>query len=169
MTERLHFHFSLSCIGEGNGNPFQCSCLEKPRDRGAWWAAIYGVAQSRTQLKWLSSSSSRPWIFSGRTDAEAEAPIFWPPDEKGWLIGKDPDAWKDWGQDGKGAIEDETVGRHPWFNGHETEQILGGGEGQGSLGTEVYGVAKGQTWQQLNNRALNINIGSQSKEEKCWL
>ena len=57
-TERLHFHFSLSCLGEGNGNPLQCSCLENPRDAGAWWAAIYGVAQSRTRLKWLSNSSS---------------------------------------------------------------------------------------------------------------
>ena len=57
-TERLHFHFSLSCIGEGNGNPLQCSCLEIPRDRGAWWAAVYGVAQSQTQLKRFSSSSS---------------------------------------------------------------------------------------------------------------
>ena len=56
-TEQLHFHFSLSCIGEGNGNPLQCSCLENPRDGGAWWATIYGVAQSRTQLKRLSSSS----------------------------------------------------------------------------------------------------------------
>ena len=51
MTERLHFHFSLSCIGEGNGNPLQCSCLEKPRDGGAWWAAVYGVTESRTRLK----------------------------------------------------------------------------------------------------------------------
>ena len=58
-TERLHFHFSLSCIGEGNGNPLQCSCLESPRDGGAWWAAVYGVAQSQTRLKLLSSSSSR--------------------------------------------------------------------------------------------------------------
>jgi len=58
MTERLHFHFSLSCIGEGNGNPLQCSCLENPRDGGAWWAAVYGVAQSRIRLKLLSSSSS---------------------------------------------------------------------------------------------------------------
>jgi len=58
MTERLHFHFSLSCIGEGNGNPLQYSGLENPRDWGAWWAAIYGVAQSRTWLKWLSSSGS---------------------------------------------------------------------------------------------------------------
>ena len=59
MTERLHFHFSLSCIGEGNGNPLQCSCLENPRNRGAWWAAVYGVAQSPTWLKRLSSSSRR--------------------------------------------------------------------------------------------------------------
>ena len=58
MNERLHFHFSLSCIGEGNGNPLQRSCLENPRDGGAWWAAVYGVAQSRTRLKRLSSSSS---------------------------------------------------------------------------------------------------------------
>ena len=57
-TERLYFHFSLPCIGEGNVNPLQCSCLENPRDRGAWWAAVHGVAQSRTQLKRLSSSSS---------------------------------------------------------------------------------------------------------------
>ena len=56
-TERLHFHFSLSCIGEGNGNPLQCSCLENPRDGEAWWADISGVAQSRTRLKRLSSSS----------------------------------------------------------------------------------------------------------------
>ena len=58
-TERLHFHFSLSCIGEGNGSPLQCSCLENPRDGGAWWAAVYGVAQRQTRLKRLSSSSSR--------------------------------------------------------------------------------------------------------------
>ena len=57
-TERLYFHFSLSCIGEGNGTPFQCSCLENPRDGGAWWAAVYGVTQSWTRLKRLSSSSS---------------------------------------------------------------------------------------------------------------
>ena len=56
-TEWLHFHFSLSCTGEENGNPLQCSCLENPRDRGTWWAAVYGVAQSQTRLKRLSSSS----------------------------------------------------------------------------------------------------------------
>jgi len=64
-TERLHFHFSLSCIGEGNGNPLQCSCLENPRDGRAWRAAVYGVAQSRTRLNRLSSSSnSREKLFT---------------------------------------------------------------------------------------------------------
>ena len=58
-AERLPFHFSLSCIGERHGNPHQCSCLESPRDRRAWWAAVYGVSQSRTRLKRLSSSSSK--------------------------------------------------------------------------------------------------------------
>ena len=58
-TEQLHFHFSLSCIREGNGNPLQCFCLENPKDGGAWWAAVHGVAQSRTWLKQLSSSSTR--------------------------------------------------------------------------------------------------------------
>ena len=59
MTERLHFHFSVSCIGEGNGNPLQCSCLENPRDGGVWWAAVHGITQSQTRLTRLSSSSSK--------------------------------------------------------------------------------------------------------------
>ena len=63
-TERLHFDFLLSCIGEGNGNPLQCSYLENPRDRGAWWATVYGVAQSWTWLKQLSSSSSSIRLFT---------------------------------------------------------------------------------------------------------
>ena len=70
-TERLHFHFSLSCIGEGNGNPLQCSCLENPRDGGAWRAAVYGVAQSRTRLKRLSSSSRS---HQGHLDLEPFSP-----------------------------------------------------------------------------------------------
>ena len=65
MTERLHFHFSLSCIGEGNGNPLQHSFLENPRDGGAWWTAIYRVTQSRTRLKQLSSSSSSRMTYLG--------------------------------------------------------------------------------------------------------
>ena len=70
-TEQLHFHFSLSCIGEGNGNPLQCSCLENPRDKGAWWAAIYEVAQSRTWLKQLSSKAiyGASWWLKGKESA----------------------------------------------------------------------------------------------------
>ena len=71
MTERLHFHFSFSCIGEGNGNPLQCSCLENPRDGGACWAAVYGVAQSQTRLQRLSSNSSEAEI-----DVFLEFPCF---------------------------------------------------------------------------------------------
>ena len=70
-TERLHFHFSLSCTGEGNGNPLQCSCLQNPRDGEVWWAAVYGVAQSRTQLKWLSSSSRNPSCQKGTNEVKA--------------------------------------------------------------------------------------------------
>ena len=80
ITEWLHFHFSLSCIGEGNGNPLQCSCLENPRDGEAWWAAVYGVAQSQTRLKQLSSSSSihiytrtSVMVFSGYTPRSESA------------------------------------------------------------------------------------------------
>ena len=76
VTERLHFYFSLSCIGEGNGNPLQRSCLENPRDGGAWWAAVYGVTQSRTQLKRLSSSSMLPPGFSSFFSSILCAP--WP-------------------------------------------------------------------------------------------
>ena len=79
MTERLHFDFSLSCTGEGNGNPLQCSCLQNPRDGGPWWAAIYGVAQSRTRLKRLSSSSSShhlQWFWSPRKETQSLFPLF---------------------------------------------------------------------------------------------
>ena len=77
-TERLHFHFSVSCIGEGNGNPLQCFCLENPRDRGAWWAAVYGVTQSRTRLKWLSNSNChRSWSL--RINYVPQLSAFQPP------------------------------------------------------------------------------------------
>ena len=75
-TERPHFHFSLSCIGEGNGNPLQCSCRENPRDSGAWWAAVSGVAQIRTQLKRLSSSSSSSYDNASVNEYEYVIP-YW--------------------------------------------------------------------------------------------
>ena len=77
-TEWLHFHFSLSCIGEGNGNPLQCSCLENPTDGGAWWAAVSGVAQSRTWLKWLSSTLFSVFFFLHPNSVSSE--FFFPMD-----------------------------------------------------------------------------------------
>jgi len=76
---------------------------------------------------------TQPWIFTGRTDAEAEAPKLWPPDSKNWLLWKDPDAGKDGKQEEKGTTEEEMIGRHHWPDGHESEQTLGDSEGQGSL------------------------------------
>ena len=84
------------------------------------------------EIKSVNLKGNQPQIFIGRTDAEAEVPILWPPDAKNWFIGKDPDAGKDWGQD-KGATEDEMVGWHHQLNGHESEQAAGDSEGQGIL------------------------------------
>ena len=175
-------------IGEGNGNPLQYSCLENPRDRGAWWTAIYGFTQSQTWLMQLSRSrqhikkqrhyfaskglsgqgygfssshvwiwelnykenwalknwcfwtvvlektlespldckpvnpkGNQSWIFIGRTDAEAEIPVLCLPVVKNWLIGKDPDAGKDWRQEEKGTTEDKMIGWHHQLDGHEFE------------------------------------------------
>ena len=93
----------------------------------------------------VSPKGNQPWIFIGRTDAEAEAPIVWPPDVKGQLIGKDPDAGKDWGQK-KRATEDEIVGWHHQLNGHEFEQAPGDSEGQGSLACHSPWVSKSLKW-----------------------
>ena len=86
-----------------------------------------------SKIKPVNPEGNQSWIFIGRADAEAEAPIIWPPDAKSSLTGKDPDAGKDWGQEEKGMTEDETDGWHHWLNGHEFEQIQGDSEGQESL------------------------------------
>ena len=85
------------------------------------------------EIKPVNPKGNQSWIFIGRTHAEAETPILWPPNAKNWLLGKDPDAGKDWGQEEKRMTEDEMVGWHHWLDGHEFEQALGVGDGQGSL------------------------------------
>jgi len=85
------------------------------------------------EIKPVNRKGSKPWLFTGRTDAEAEAPILWPSNAKNWLTGKDPNAGKDWGQEEEGVTEDEMVEWHHRLNGHEFEQTLGDGEGQGRL------------------------------------
>ena len=102
---------------------------------------IWTVVQEKTlespldckEIKPVNPKGNKPSIFIGRTDAKAEAPILWPPDVKSQLIRKDPDAGKDWWQEEKGKTEDEMVGWHHWFSGHEFENTPGGDEGQGSL------------------------------------
>ena len=85
------------------------------------------------EIQPVNPKESQSWIFIGKTDAEAETPILWPPDAKNWLTGKDPDAGKDWRPEEKGTTEDEMVGWHHCLDGIEFEQALGVGEGQGSL------------------------------------
>ena len=85
------------------------------------------------EIKPVNPKENQPWIFSGRTDAEAEAPVIWPPNGKSQLTGKDLDAGKDWEQEEKGETENEMVGWYQWLSGHEFEQTLGDSEGQGSL------------------------------------
>ena len=102
-------------------------------------------------IKPVNHKGNRLWIFIGRTDAEAETPILWPPDMKSQHTGKDPEAGKDWGQEEKGMTEDEMVGWHHWLNGQEFEQAWGDGEGQGSLACcSPQGHKESDTTEQLN-------------------
>ena len=106
-----------------------------PKNWCFWNVVVHKILKSPLdckEVKPVNPEGNQPWIFIGRTDAEAEAPILWPPDAKTWLIGKDPDAVKHCRYE-KGTTEDEMVGWHHQLNGHEFKQALGDGEGQGSL------------------------------------
>ena len=106
----------------------------------------------RKEIKPFSPKGNQPWIFIGRTDAKAESPVLCPPDLKIWLIGKDPDAGKDWRQEEKWTIHDETFGWHHWLNEHEFEQTPRDSEGQGSLACcSSWGLKKSDMSEQLNN------------------
>ena len=104
------------------------------------------------EIQPVHSKGNKSWIFIGRTDAKAETPIFWPPDLKSWVIEKDPDAGKDWGQEEKRMTEDAMVGWHHWLNGHKSGQILGDGEGQGSFACcSPWGHRESDTTEWLNS------------------
>ena len=107
-----------------------------PKNRCFWTVVLEKILENPLDFKEIKSVNSlgnQPWLFIGRTDAEVEAPVLWPPDAKSRLTGKDPDAGKDWRQEEKAVTENEIVGWHHWLNGHEFEQALGVGDGQGSL------------------------------------
>ena len=107
-----------------------------PKNWCFWTVVLEKTLESPLSCKEIQPvhpKGNQSWIFIGRTDAEAETPILWPPDVKDWLIWKDPDAGKDWRQEEKGTTEDEIVGGHHRLDGYEFEQDPGGGEGQGGL------------------------------------
>ena len=111
------------------------------------------------EIKPGNPKGNQSWIFICRTDAEAEAPIFWPPDAKNWLSGKDPDAGNDWRQEEKGMTEDEMVGWHHQLDGHEFEQALGVGERQGNLACfSPWGRKESDTTERLNWTDVSLNI-----------
>ena len=116
---------------------------------GSWHLDIENPLDSK--IKPVNPKGNQPWIFTGRTDAEAEAPILWPPDAKNWLIGKDPDAGKDWKKKEKRMTEDEVVEWHHQLNGHEFEQTLGVADGQGSLAScSPWGCKESDMTERLN-------------------
>ena len=119
------------------------------------------------EIQPVNPKGNQSWIFIGRTDTEAEAPILWPHDVKNWLIGKDPDAGKDWRQKETGMTEDEMIGWYHWLDGHEVEQALGLGDGQGSLaccrplGHKELDRTERLNWTELNgieNRLLHSSL-----------
>ena len=123
-----------------------------PKNWYFWSVVLEKTLESPLDYKEIQPvhpKGNQSWIFIGGTDDEAETPVLWPPDAKNWLIWKDSDVEKDWRREDKGTTEDEMVGWHHWLNGHEFEQAPGVGDGQGSLGTAIHGVAK--NWTRLSN------------------
>ena len=111
------------------------------------------------EIQPVHSKGDQSWVFIGRTDAEAETPILGPPHAKSWLIGKDPDAGRDWGQEEKGTTEDEMAGWHHWLNGHESEWTPGVGDGQGGLACyDSWGHKESDTTEQLNWTGASFHV-----------
>ena len=103
------------------------------------------------EIQPVHSKGDQSWVFFGRNDTKAEAPVLWPPHVKSWLIGKDSDAGRDWGQEEKGTAEDEMAGWHHWLDGHESEWTLGDDDGQGGLTWgDSWGHKESDTTERLN-------------------
>ena len=125
------------------------------RKNWCFWIVVLGKTlespSDSKEIKPVNPKGNQPWIFTWKTDAEAEAPMLWPPDAKSWLIWIDPDAGQDWRREEKGTAEDEMVGWHHGLNGHEFEHTPGDGEGQGSSAScSPWGCKESDTTEQLN-------------------
>ena len=111
------------------------------------------------EIQLVHSKGDQSWVFFGRTDAKAETPVLWPPHVKSWLIGKDSESGRDWGQEEKGTTEDEMAGWHHWLDGRESEWSPGGGDGQGDLAfCNSWGRKESDTTEQLNWTELKDNL-----------
>jgi len=125
-----------------------------------WTAVLEKTLESPLDCKKIQPvhlKGDQSWVFIGRTDVEAEAPVLWPPHVKSWLIGKDSDAGRDWGQEEKGTTEDEMAGWHHWLDGHEFEWTPGVGDGQGGLACcDSWGCKESDMTERLNWTELNV-------------
>ena len=136
-----------------------------------YWRRLLRVPWTARRSKPVHPKGDQSWVFTGRTDVEAEILILWPPDVKNWLLRKDPDAGKDCRQEEKGMTEDEMGGWHHWLDGHEFEQAPGAGDGQGSLvccsprGCKESDKTEGLNWTELNWTELN-GYGWVTEQEK---
>ena len=120
------------------------------------------------EIQPVHPKGNQSWIFIGRTDAEAETPLLWPLDAKSWLIGKDPDAGKDWGQEGKGMTEDEMAGWHHWLDGREFEWTPGVGDGHGGLACcSSWGRKEPDMIERLSWTELSFDINKSCKEKSA--
>ena len=144
---------------------YGCECDHKeswvPKNWCFWTVVLEKILENPLDCKEIQpvrSKRNQSWIFIGRTDTEAEAPILWPPDAKNWLIWKDPDAGKDWRWEEKGMTEDEMIGWHHGLNGHEFGQTLGVGDGQRSLACcDLRGRKESDTTERMNWTELEWN------------
>ena len=149
-----------------------------PKNWSFWTVVLEKTLESPLDSKEIQSvnpKGNQSWIFIGRTDAEAETPLLWPTDVKNWHIGKDPDAGKDWRWEEKGMTEDELVGWHHWFDGHEFEQVPGVGDGQGSLvccspwGQKELDMTEWLNWTEMMTAVIIFIDSLFCKNSSCWL
>ena len=148
-------------FSSGHLGMWELDCEESwaPKNRCFWTAVLEKTLESSLDCKEIQPvhpKGDQSWLFIGRTDAEAETPILWPPHVKSWLTGKDPDAGRDWGQEEKGTTEDEMAGWHHWLDGHEFEWSPEVGDGQGGLACyDSWGCKESDTTERLNWTELN--------------
>ena len=147
---------------------WELDCEESRAQNWCFWTVVLEkTLESPLDCKEIQPvhSNDQSWVFIGRTDAEAETPILWPPHAKSWFIGKDPEAGRDWGQEEKGTTEDEMAGWHHRLDGHEFEWTLGVGDGQGGLACcSSRGHKESDMTEQLNWTELNHGLGIVT----CW-